>query len=154
MVKNIERKNLKGFSIFELLVTMAILMILSLLVFPLAINKTQESKLQSYASQLVTDIYYQQNKCNLNNMPGGISLGTNTYTLFYGDSFATSTDTDLKKYPSNIRITSIALTNSNEITFTAGDFKPTSYGTLTVTDGMNSIKVYINKEGLIGYENL
>lgn len=133
---------------------MGILMLLSLMVFPLAINKTQESKLESYASQLVTDIYYQQNRCRLNNTAGGISLGVNNYTLFNGDTLATSTDKDIKKYPSNIRITSIALTSSNEITFPKGEFKPSSFGTLRLTDGSNSIQIYINKEGLIGYEKL
>lgn len=151
MHKHKQTKFLNGFSLFELLVTMAILMMLALLVFPLAINKTQESKLESYASQLVTDIYYQQNRCTLKNISGGVSLGSNTYTLFDGDTLATSTDTDIKRYPTNIRITSIAVTNSNEISFPAGEFKPTSYGTLVLTDGTNSIQIYINKEGLVGY---
>lgn len=154
MVKSFNKKKLNGFSLLELLVTMGILMLLSLMVFPLAINKTQESKLESYASQLITDLYYQQNRCKLNNVAGGVSLGVNTYTLYYGDTLATSTDTDTKKYPSNIRITSIALTSTNEITFPAGEFKPSSFGTLRLTDGTNSIQVYINKEGLIGYEKL
>ena len=133
---------------------MAILMILSLIVFPLAINKTQESKLESYASQIVTDIHYQQQRCTLKNLPGGISLGSNTYTLFFGDSLDTSVDTDTKRFPSNVRITSITLTNSNEITFNAGEFKPTSYGTFLLTDGVGSIQIYINREGLTGYEIL
>jgi len=154
MHKSNDKKKLKGFSLFELLVTMAILMILSLMVFPLAINKTQESKLESYASQIVTDIYYQQQRGSLKNLSGGISLGSNTYTLFYGDSLATSVDTDTRKFPANVRITSITLTNSNEITFDAGEFKPTSYGTFLLTDGMGSIQIYINREGLIGYEIL
>ncbi len=147
-------KNLKGFSLFELLVTMGILMILSIMVFPLAINKTQESKLENYASQLVTDIHFQQQKCTFQNMSGGVSLGTNTYTLFYGDTLSTSLDTDIKRYPNNIRLSSIALTNSNEISFLPGEFKPLSYGTMVLTDGTTSIQIYINKEGLVGYEKL
>lgn len=154
MDKDNIKHNLKGFSLLELLVTMAILMILSLMVFPLAINKTQESRLESYASQLVTDIRYQQQKCTYQNVSGGISLGSNTYTLFYGDTLSVSTDTDIKRYPSNIRITSITLTTSNEITFSPGEFKPLSYGTMILTDGSTSIQVYINKEGLVEYEKL
>lgn len=154
MGKKILTKKLKGFSLFELLITMGILMILSLMAFPLAINKTQESKLESYASQLVTDIHFQQQKSTFQNISGGVSLGTNTYTLFYGDTLSTSVDTDIKRYPNNIRITSIALTNSNEISFLPGEFKPLSYGTMVLTDGYTSIQIYINKEGLVGYEKI
>lgn len=147
-------KKLKGFSLFELLITMGILMTLSLMVFPLAINKTQESKLESYASQLVTDIYYQQQRATYKNMSGGISLGVSTYTLFDGDSLVSATETDIKKYPSNIQITSVNMLDGNNIFFNQGEFKPVSYGTLILTDGMNSLRVYINREGLIGYEKI
>jgi len=154
MVRYKQRKFFEAFSILELLVTIAIFMILSVLVFPLAINKTQESKLESYASQIVTDIYYQQQLCTRRNFAGGVSLGSNTYTLFYGDSFSTSTDTDIKRFPNNVYITSITLTNSNEIRFASSEFKPLSYGTFILTDGMNAIQIYINREGLVGYEKL
>ncbi|KKP43419.1 MAG: hypothetical protein UR32_C0001G0038 [candidate division WS6 bacterium GW2011_GWE2_33_157] len=154
MGKNLNKKQLQGFSLFELLVVMGILLMLSALVFPLTIQKTQESKLESYASQLTTDIRYQQQRSSLKNMAGGISLGSNQYTLFDGESLASATDTDIKKYPTNIQITSVSLTNGSEIFFPSGEFKPLSYGTLVVTDGRNSIRVYINMEGLIGYEKL
>ena len=154
MRKDIKKNNLKGFSLFEVLVTISILMLLSLVVFPVAINRTQENRLESYASQLVTDIYFQQQRSYLRNSPGGVSLGVNTYTLFDGDSLDVASDTDLKTYPSNIRITSISMSGSNEITFLSGEFKPVSYGTFVLTNGMHNFRIYINREGLVGYEKL
>ncbi len=154
MGKNKLKQNLKGFSLFEIIITLSIMMILSLIVFPVDVNKTRESKLESYAYQLVTDIYYQQQRCTFKNIPGGVFFENNAYTLFDGDTLPTSTDTDLKKYPKNIHIISIVLTSPNQIFFLPGEFKPTSYGTLIVTDGTNSVRVYINREGLIGYEKL
>lgn len=154
MVKNKYENKLNGFSLFEVLVTMAILMMLSLLVFPVTIQKAQETKLQGYASQIVTDIYYQQQRAFQKNLKGGVALGVNTYTLFDGESLVTATETDLKKYPSNVRITSIVLAGTNEIVFQNGEFKPLSYGYFEVTDSMNLIRVYINREGLIWYEKM
>lgn len=154
MVKNKYENKLNGFSLFEVLVTMAILMMLSLLVFPVTIQKAQETKLQGYASQIVTDIYYQQQRAFQKNLKGGVALGVNTYTLFDGESLVTATEKDLKKYPSNVRITSIVLAGTNEIVFQNGEFKPLSYGYFEVTDSMNLIRVYINREGLIWYEKM
>lgn len=154
MGKELNKTQLQGFSLFELLVVMGILLMLSALVFPTTIQKTQETKLESYASQLTTDIYYQQQRSSLKNMSEGISFGSNQYTLFDGDSLATATGTDIKRYPANIQITSVSLTSGNEMFFPSGEFKPLSYGTLVVTDGRNSIRIYINREGLIGYEKL
>ncbi len=152
MVRSIKKKNLKGFTLLEVILTLGIMMLFAVIVFPVGINRSQKTKLESYASQLVTDIYYQQQRSFFKNISTGVSLGVNTYTLFDGDSLSTATDTDVKQYPANIRITSIALSTSNEILFPAGEFKPTVFGTLVLTDGTNTVDVYINKEGLIGYE--
>ncbi len=154
MVKKRYKYKLDGFSLFEILVTMAILMMLSFLVFPVTIQKAQETKLEGYASQIVTDIYYQQQRAFQKNLKGGVALGVNTYTLFDGESLATATETDLKKYPSNIRIASISLSGTNEIVFQNGEFKPLSYGYFEINDSMNYIRVYINGEGLIWYEKI
>lgn len=154
MVKKNNTKNLQGFSLFELLITMGILMMLSFLVFPVAVNKAQQSKLESYASQLVTDIYYQQQRCRFKNISGGIAIGVSAYTLFDGDSLAEAIDTDRRDYPSNIRFSLVSIQNGDSIFFNNGEFKPVSYGSLTLTDGTNSIEVYINREGLVGYEKL
>lgn len=154
MAKNIHKNKLQGFSLFELLITMGILMLLSLIVFPVAIQKAQESKLESYASQLVTDIFYQQQRSAHRATPEGISLSVNGYTLFDGETLLDATETDIKDYPNNITITSIFMTDGNTIFFPAGEFKPLSYGTLVITDTRNSIRVSINKEGLIVYEKL
>lgn len=146
--------NIKGFSLFELLITMGIMMLLALIVFPVTIQKAQQSKLESYASQLVTDIYYQQQRAALKGIEGGIYLSTNSYTLFDGPSLSEAVDTDIKRYPSNIRISSVEILNREDIFFNKGEFKPYSYGTLIISDGQNNIRVYINREGLIGYENI
>ncbi len=154
MGKTIHKNKLKGFSLFELLVTMGLLMLLSLVVFPVTIQKAQQDKLESYASQLVTDIYYQQQKSALKGLPEGIYLYTNGYTLFEGETLLDATDTDLKEYATNITITSVSMSNGDVIFFPKGEFKPSSYGTLILTDGFNLVRISINREGLIQYEKI
>jgi type II secretory pathway pseudopilin PulG len=154
MLRTKKQKKYKCFSLFELLVNMGILLILSMIVFPVAIQKAQERRLSNYSSQLVTDLYFQQQESLLKGVARGLTVESNRYTLFDGESLSEATETTVKRYPNNIRIEAISFSSGNEISFPAGSFRPTSHGTLLLTDGFFYVKVYINREGLIGYENL
>lgn len=154
MNRNIFKNNLKGFSLFEILVVMGILLILSVLVFPITLQKAQKTKLESYANQLKTDIYYQQQRSAYKEIPGGVYIRNNGYTIFDGESYSVASETHQKNLPANMSITSINLTLGNEILFPAGKFKPSVYGSLVLTDGTFSVLLYINREGLIDYETL
>ena len=149
-----KKHNLNGFSMFELLVTMGILIILSVIVFPIATQQAQKTKLESYASQLVDDIYFQQQNSYLKREDRGIELGSNGYTLYDGMSLASSVESDSKSFPKNISFQSINLTIANQIFFPEGEFKPSSFGSFIIFDGFYSVQVYINEEGLVGYEVL
>lgn len=154
MVRKYTEKKLSGFSLFELLITMGVLMLITLIVFPLAIQKTQASKLESYASQIVTDIYFQQQRSSFKKFDGGVYLETNSYVLFDGPSFEQATEIDTKRYPSNVSISSISPTLGQEILFLDGQFKSTTYGFFVISDGVHRIRVHINQEGLIDYEKI
>lgn len=147
-------RQFEGFTLLEILLTLGILLIIGTLVLPITLQRSQESKLKVYANQLVTDIYYQQQRSSLKGIPSGIAINNNGYTLFDGESFSTASETQIKTYPANISITNVNLTLGNEILFPEGKFKPSIYGTLVITDGQSSISIYINREGLMGYEIL
>ena len=154
MRRQYTNKKLYGFSLFEIIITMGILMLLSLIVFPVATQKAQQSKLESYVSKLSTDIYYQQQRAKMKDMNAGIKFESNKYTLFDGASSPTSTETDIKTLPSNIYIYSITFDANNELFFPQGNFKPYVSGRVIVSDGTFSFEVRINPEGLIEYEKL
>ncbi|MDX9739401.1 MAG: prepilin-type N-terminal cleavage/methylation domain-containing protein [Candidatus Dojkabacteria bacterium] len=147
-------KKYSGFSLFEVIITMGILLLIAILVFPITISKTQRSKLESYATQATTDIYYQQQRSSLKGIDTGVAIQSDGYTLFDGVELLTATETQSKSLPSNVSITNISLTSGTEITFTGGSFKPAIYGTFLITNSTDTIRVYINREGLIGYEIL
>ncbi|MFA5623221.1 MAG: prepilin-type N-terminal cleavage/methylation domain-containing protein [Candidatus Dojkabacteria bacterium] len=147
-------RKVEGFTLIEILLTLGILLIIATLVFPITLQRAQRSKLESYANQLTIDLYYQQQRSSLKEIPSGINIDSNGYTLFDGESFSTASETQVKTYPANISINSVSLTLGSEILFPAGKFKPSIYGTLVITDGQYSALIYINREGLIGYEIL
>ena len=146
-----KRAKLYGFSIFEILITLGIMLMLSALVFPFTLQKLQASKLNSYASQLATDIYFQQQESYLKNSLRGLSFSAHGYTIFDGETLTTATETSYKELASNINITPVDFP-TNEFYFSEGEFKPSSSGYIQLYDGFNTINVYINREGLIYYE--
>lgn len=147
-----KQTKLQGFSIFEILVTLGIILMLSAIVFPFTLQKLQASKLRGHASQLLTDIYFQQQESFYKNSSRGISFSGNSYTIFDGDTLATATETSVKSYPDNITVTPIDFTEGTQFYFAEGEFKPSSSGRILLYDGFNSVTVYINREGLIYYE--
>jgi Tfp pilus assembly protein FimT len=147
-------KQLKGFSLLEVVLTIGILLVISIVVFPVALNKTQQTRLETYASELVTDIYFQQQRSFLKDVPSGVLVQGNGYVLFDGEDYSTALEVDTKSLPPSISIHSISLTTGNEIRFQSGEFKPSVYGSMILTDGNFSVRVYINQEGLIAYERI
>lgn len=142
----------KGFSIFEIVVTLGIILILSAIVFPFTIQKLQESKLENYASQLATDIYFQQQESYFKNALRGISFSSHGYTIFDGETLSTATETSVKNFPTNISVTPVDFNSGTEFYFPKEEFKPSDSGYIRLFDGFNTVNIYINREGLIYYE--
>ena len=93
-------------------------MSLSLIVFPIASQKSQESKLKNYASQIATDIYYQQQRAKLKNIYTGINLENNRYTIFDGETLNSAIEKDTKTLPVNIYLYGRRFTSSHKSLFT------------------------------------
>ena len=152
MDKDTKQKKLEGFSLLEVVLTIALILLMGGLLFPTTIYNIQKSRVNSYAAQLKTDIRYQQQCARNKNIPTGIYFRAGEYILFDGEDFASSTEKDTKKLPGNIRMPLFSLTNGNSILFPAGEFRPSSYGHITLSASGYSTKVGINMEGLIENE--
>ncbi len=94
---------------------------------------------------------YQQNAfTGKNNKDYGIAYTANNYTLFVGSSLATAEQTTLIDLPNGTSFSSINLSNgATEIVFSSGEFRPSAYGTVRLSDGTNAHIIDINAEGLI-----
>mgnify|MGYP001065414287 CR=1 FL=1 len=154
MRKIVCKKKLKAFSLFEILITIGVLLALSSIVFPLTVAKVQEVKLKSHASELVTDIYLLQQEAYYKGSPRGVSFTSHGYTLFDGEDLSTATEKNSKTLPNNLSITSISFSTNQEFYFPMNEFKPSESGYVILTDGFHSIIVNINSEGLIEYGNI
>ena len=147
-------KTYTGFSLIEVILTLGILMTISIFVFPLTTEKVRLSRLNDYASQLTTDIYFQQQESYFKKASKGVVFNTDGYTVFEGENYSEATDEFSKSFPRNISITTTISPTPNQILFNGESFKPISYGEVIISDGQNSIELYINKEGLVDYEIL
>lgn len=152
MPRSNTRKTYSGFSLLEIVLTIALLLLMGGILFPTTIGNIAKTQVNTYASQIATDIRYQQQRAKNRNISTGIYFQYGQYTLFDGDTFATGTDKDTKVLPNNIRIPVLSLTNGNSIIFPAGEFRPSSYGNITLSTTGYSTKVNINMEGLIENE--
>ncbi|MDD4382088.1 MAG: hypothetical protein PHE21_01950 [Candidatus Dojkabacteria bacterium] len=148
------KKKLDGFSLFEIIITMGILMLLSVIVFPVATQKAQQSRLESHVSRLAADIYYQQQRAKMKNLDTGLKFESGRYIIFDGTDLSSATETDIKTLPNNVRISSITFNQNNELFFPKTTFKPEIPGRLLISDGTFFYEVRINKEGLIEYEKM
>ena len=147
-----QRKELEGFSLLEVILTIALILLIGVILFPTTLKTIQKSQVLNYSDQLSTDIRYQQQRAKNKNIATGIFFEYGKYTLFDGETFTNGTEKDERVLPNNIRIPTHSLTNGNSIIFPAGEFKPSSYGNITLSARAYSTKIYINVEGLIENE--
>ncbi len=152
--REIQTQVINGFSLLEIILTAAILLILSVFLFPFTIGKLQEVQLKSYSAELVEDIYFQQQQARNKNIHTGIKLESGKYTLFTGETFESSTEKDEKVLDRAYTISNISLNEGTTILFAPGSIKPTTFGTFLLNRGRSSVRIYINKEGLIGNEKM
>lgn len=142
---------LKGFSILEIVIVMAIMVILASFVLPASVKDIRKEEVKTAARDIAQQITTQQNNSYVsrNNSTYGISFAQKTYTTFTGNSFSTGLEKEINTLPGST-VESINLTGgSTEITFLAGTFKPSVTGYIEVTNGFDSYRVTINKEGLV-----
>ena len=151
---NMQIQKMKGFSLLEIILTVAILLILSVFLFPFTLGKLQEAQLRSYSTKLTEDIYFQQQQARNQNIHTGIKIESGKYTLFTGETLGSSTEKDVKELDRGYTISNISLNEGTTVLFSPGSVKPTTFGTFVLNRGQSHIKIYINKEGLIGNEKM
>ena len=144
--------NESGFTLIEMLVVIAILMIVAYIAVPISINQIQTNKLETEAKKLKSSMQTQQQYAYSanENSAYGIKYNTNSYVLYSGNTYATAVLTDTTTFPSGITISQTSLANSStELNFSKNSFRPDTTGSITLVDGVNSYSVTVNSEGLI-----
>jgi Tfp pilus assembly protein FimT len=145
-------KELKAYTLTEVVLVISLMGMLAVLVLPYAISDIQKNNVKSATTEIVSIIeYYQSNAYSRkNDKTYGIAFYSNKYTLFTGSSLAAADYVEDVFLGSSLSITNITLSGgTNELIFTSGSVKPNQNGTLRVTNGSASYMISINKEGYV-----
>lgn len=147
---------MKATSLLEIVVVMAIFSVLIVLTFPFSLRLINQSKADAEAKTLAYIIFRQQQDsyAGLLNKGYGVSLYSDRYIIFSGESLATADTQETYYFTSPIYVSSIALNSGNEVVFPVGSFRPQAHGYLQVTDSKKTYRIDINQEGLISYYGL
>lgn len=78
----------------------------------------------------------------------GLSVGSATYTLFRGDSYAARAASYDENFP---RSGAVALSGLSEVVFQALSGDSTVSGTITISDGITNFTITLNSEGRINW---
>jgi type II secretory pathway pseudopilin PulG len=135
---------------FEILVVIGILILIASFVMPFSLKQSKKNELISITRELESNIFLQQQNAyaGKSGLSHGIYITNTGYWLFEGENYDTSTVKDFFELPGNISISSI----SQSIIFERNSVKPQSQNIISLSNGINTFKIIINKEGMIDHE--
>lgn len=139
-----------GITLIEILVTMGILALILSLGYFVGFDFYRNYALHSEKDILLSVLRKARSQAlnNVNSTSHGVYIGSNSYTIFYGSSFA-SRDS---QYDENIReAPGIALSELNEVVFAPLTATSTASGTIVINNGRKSFFIDINYEGKINW---
>lgn len=141
-----------GFTLVELLVTIAIIVILSVAAMPIYTNLQVDSQLNESTSLIIQTLRTakERSEARLNNDNHGVWFGLNSYNLYQGGSYSIrNIDYDrVQNVDNSVRIlTDIA---NNEVNFSKGFGLPDSTGTITLVHDTGEARyIVISSNGRI-----
>ena len=140
-------KFLKAYTTLEVIVVVGIILLISGLVVPMSIRQTKLNELSVAGKDFHSHIFVQQQNAfsGKNDSNHGIYIENDTYWLFEGDSFSTSTVKDKFSFGRGIN----AISGNTEVIFTKGSQKPNQDVTVVLSFDERNYVILINKEGVI-----
>lgn len=138
-------KRYKGYTMFEILVVIGILLLIATFAVPFSLRQTKRNELLSTVRELESNLFYQQQIAYIGKNGSSKSVEfTNTgYWLYEGDNLSR----DFFPFPTNTYLS----TNNNVVTFPSQSLTPNLPTNITLTNGTESATITINSEGMIDY---
>jgi len=126
------KKYYSGFTIFEIVVVLGILVALALVVLPISVKEVKSSQAKSIADQMTSYIFLQQQNAytGKNNKSYGIAFNSDSYTVFVGNSLASAEDTLIVDYPADTTSNILLSNGATELVFLRGYIHPSQYGNI------------------------
>ncbi|MEI7452453.1 MAG: DUF2341 domain-containing protein [Candidatus Falkowbacteria bacterium] len=148
-----KNKNLRGFSLVEMLIVVAIVSILAAASLPVYSNFYGRAQLNE-GSLAITQALRQARESSFvryNNSNYGVKFLSNSYVLYTGTSYASRTTSSDLTYSLDKSLSITTTLSNSEVNFSKGLGKPNTSGTITLTNVTLGDKVVsVNSSGLIG----
>ncbi|MEK7555522.1 MAG: prepilin-type N-terminal cleavage/methylation domain-containing protein [Patescibacteria group bacterium] len=139
---------MKGFTLFEIIITIGILGTISAVSFPVINNLYSDFQLTSERDNLIGVLRKAQSLAftNQGQSSYGVELLENQYVVFKGNSYTERDSVFDEKFakPSGITISGLS-----EIIFTPLSGTPNATGTFNLSNGRQNLSIQINEEGVI-----
>ncbi len=140
----------QGFTIIEMLLVVAVMMIITVVAAPLYANLNNSNQLDAASSILVQDLYQAQtfSRNRSRDTSWGVAVNGQVITLFSGTSYATrDTASDI----TYIVPSAIQLSGTNQIVYSKLYGLPTTTGSFGLTANGKTINVTVNNKGMVEY---
>ena len=153
--KKNKTKKSPGFSVIEILVVLAVLMIVSGLIVPGFNFFRKQSSLNAATQEIINTLRLAQNKtlASEGNSSFGVYLESDKFILFKGTAYsASSSNNEAHNLDSSLRISTLSLNGSNSVVFERLTGNTVNYGAITLEqiDDISQNKViFIDSSGSV-----
>jgi len=139
---------MKGFTLIEVIVSLALFIVLLGLFLPVALSYLSASHLADTTTGVQSALREAQAKAKWqkNDQSFGVKFLSDTYVLFQGESYASRDESEDLIFGLPAGVTTSC---ESEWVFTSQTGRPTAVGSITITAGTRSETIEINKLGLI-----
>jgi len=145
--------NKKGYTLFEILVTLGLIFLTALILLPFSIKQVNDAKVKSEAESIASAIstYSIYSDSGKNNKNYGFKFEESSYYILSGDNFTLAESYDIINLSKELKIININFDGSDEFVFLKNSFRPEKSGSFQLTSGNITYQININDEGFIEY---
>lgn len=144
-------KRYKGFTLVEILVTVALVTIITATLFPLGVSQLRSANVKGSTDKLISNITLMQeySYANRSDEEYGLKFETDGYYLYQGTSYSTATDTEYEEYRFGTKLQGVSLNSGDELSFSKSSIIPEQTGTITLTREGETYQITILNNGNI-----
>lgn len=142
--------NIKGFTLIELILSVAILSIILIISVPLTQRYVVRNDMEALSNIIVQDLYRAQNLARSaeNDSSWGVYVQNGSVVVFQGDGFGSRNQSKDESYSFS---SNISVTGQNEYVFNKFTGRLNNSGSTTLSNGSDTRVISVGANGVIEY---